>query len=47
MQKYNELGSITFHEIAVCITFVVLIILWMFRDPQFLTGWARMLGHDM
>ncbi|XP_075591907.1 Na(+)/citrate cotransporter isoform X2 [Dermatophagoides farinae] len=47
MQKYNELGSITFHEIAVCITFVVLIILWMFRDPQFLTGWARMLGHDI
>ena len=47
IQKYNELGPITFHEIAVCTTFVTLIILWMFRDPQFLTGWSRMLGHDM
>lgn len=36
-----------FHEIAVCSIFVILICLWMFRDPQFMTGWARLLNHNM
>lgn len=47
MEKYEQLGSITFHEMAVCVLFVVLILLWMFRNPQFLPGWGTMLHSKM
>lgn len=46
-EKYNELGPITFHEMAVCFLFILLILLWMFRDPQFVTGWATLIGGDI
>ncbi|KAF7489575.1 Solute carrier family 13 member 5 [Sarcoptes scabiei] len=45
--KYEQLGSITFYELAVCSMFLMLIILWMFRDPRFLPGWARLLNHKI
>lgn len=38
--KYAELGPMTFHESAVLSLFVVLVILWLFREPQFIPGWA-------
>ncbi|XP_022692825.1 solute carrier family 13 member 5-like isoform X2 [Varroa jacobsoni] len=40
-KKYEELGSITFHEGAVLTLFVCMILLWMFRDPHFMHGWAH------
>ena len=46
-EKYEELGRMTFHEMAVCTLFIFLIILWIFRDPQFLRGWATIIPNDM
>jgi di/tricarboxylate transporter len=46
-QKYKELGPISFHEMAVCLLFIFLILLWMFRDPQFLPGWATIISNNM
>ncbi|CAG2170628.1 unnamed protein product, partial [Oppiella nova] len=38
--KYDELGSISFYEFSVLVLFVLLLLLWFFRDPDFLKGWA-------
>lgn len=40
--KYAELGSMSFHESAILTLFVVLVCLWLFREPQFMPGWADM-----
>lgn len=42
-RKYDELGAMTFHEIATLILFIACVLLWFFRDPQFITGWAELL----
>lgn len=42
LKKYQELGAITFHEITVLVLFVILISLWMFRDPKFMPGWGSL-----
>src|SRR5699024_7944405 len=46
-KRYEELGPLSFHELAVCVMFVILIGLWMFRDPQFMNGWSTLLGGTM
>ncbi|CAG2114450.1 unnamed protein product [Medioppia subpectinata] len=43
-KKYEKLGPITFHEFAVLAVFVVMILLYFFHDPQFMTGWSRLLS---
>ncbi len=40
-ESYRELGSVSFHELAVGVLFVSLVFLWVFRDPQFMTGWGN------
>lgn len=46
--KYQALGPMTFHEIAVLILFVFVVMLWLFRDPKFINGWADLLpGADI
>lgn len=39
--KIQELGRVTFHEAAVFCLFVLLVLLWLFRDPKFITGWGN------
>ncbi|XP_054707647.1 Na(+)/citrate cotransporter-like isoform X3 [Uloborus diversus] len=39
-KRYSDLGSLTSHEAQVLVLFVILVILWVFRDPKFITGWA-------
>ena len=39
-QQYLTLGPITFHEVSVFILFCILILLWFFREPQFIPGWG-------
>ncbi|XP_028417882.1 solute carrier family 13 member 5-like, partial [Dendronephthya gigantea] len=39
-RQYNELGPISFAEITVLIHFIILALLWLFRDPKFIDGWA-------
>ncbi|GAB6030174.1 hypothetical protein CHUAL_005850 [Chamberlinius hualienensis] len=40
--KYDDLGPITFHEICVLVLFIAVVLLWFFRDPQFIPGWASL-----
>ncbi|XP_046386158.1 sodium-dependent high-affinity dicarboxylate transporter 3-like isoform X2 [Ischnura elegans] len=42
--KYNTLGKITQHELSVLILFGTLILAWIFRAPQFITGWAEIIS---
>ncbi|XP_076366067.1 Na(+)/citrate cotransporter-like isoform X2 [Tachypleus tridentatus] len=44
--NYRDLGSITFHEAAVLVLFIVLIILWFCRDPGFMPGWGVALSGE-
>ena len=37
--QYSELGPITFYEKSVMFLFSLLILLWVFKDPQFMPGW--------
>ena len=39
-RKFDELGPITFHELSVLILFCICVLLWFFRNPQFITGWG-------
>ncbi|XP_068202926.1 Na(+)/citrate cotransporter-like [Palaemon carinicauda] len=45
-RKYDELGSITQHEITVLSLFLFQVSLWLFRAPGFVTGWSEILPHD-
>lgn len=39
-KKYKELGSITWHESSVGVLFILVVLLWFFRSPGFMPGWA-------
>lgn len=39
-RKYRDLGSITFHEAVVMTLFIMLVLLWLFRAPEFVKGWS-------
>ncbi|CAG0898691.1 unnamed protein product [Darwinula stevensoni] len=45
-KKYKELGSISFHEFMTLILFIILVLLWFFRDPQFISGWGELIKGD-
>ena len=38
--KYQELGPLNFHQLAVLANFVLLVLLWFFREPRFMPGWG-------
>lgn len=44
--KYAELGRISSHEAWVLFLFMVAIVLWFFRKPGFMTGWAQLFNKD-
>ena len=39
-KNYKDLGVMSFHELAVLVLFIVLVFLWFFRSPGFMTGWG-------
>ncbi|XP_006823721.2 Na(+)/citrate cotransporter-like [Saccoglossus kowalevskii] len=39
-KQYDELGAIKWSEIVVIFMFLVLIVMWLFQDPKFVTGWT-------
>ena len=41
--KINEMGPMSFHECAVAALFTLSVLLWFFRKPQFIAGWAEMI----
>ncbi|KAF5284221.1 hypothetical protein FQR65_LT00221 [Abscondita terminalis] len=42
-QKMQEMGPMTFHEISVAILFALAVLLWFFRQPQFIPGWPTLI----
>ncbi|XP_024939277.1 protein I'm not dead yet [Cephus cinctus] len=42
-EKYKALGKITFHEASTATLFVVCILLWLFRKPDFVRGWSEVI----
>jgi len=40
-QKYKDLGPMTFHEKWVGGLFLLVVMLWLFRDPKFIKGWKE------
>lgn len=41
-KKYKDLGAVRFSEYIVMILFILLVSLWMLRDPTFMKGWAHL-----
>ena len=39
-KHYENLGSMKFHEAAVLVLFITLVLLWFFREPEFIVGWG-------
>ncbi|KAL3857574.1 hypothetical protein ACJMK2_012224 [Sinanodonta woodiana] len=39
-KEYTSLGSMTFAEGVVAVCFILLAVLWIARDPQFVDGWG-------
>lgn len=46
-KKYEDLGPITWQETWVAILFVLCLILWFFRSPQFMKGWGDFLNESI
>lgn len=40
-KKFRDLGPMSFHEGAVLLLFIICVMLWFFRDPGFVPGWAH------
>lgn len=38
-QKYKDLGAMTWYESVVGILFIIAVLLWFFRKPDFIQGW--------
>ncbi|XP_036612588.1 solute carrier family 13 member 5 [Trichosurus vulpecula] len=38
-EEYQKLGPLSYAEISVLVSFLLLIFLWFFRDPGFIPGW--------
>ncbi|XP_078495307.1 solute carrier family 13 member 2-like isoform X2 [Ciona intestinalis] len=47
VNSYNQLGPISFGEMAVFAHFVILAILWLTRDPKFISGWKDLFPQGL
>jgi len=45
-QKKSALGKMTMHELQVLILFIILVILWFFKTPVFITGWGDLFKKE-
>ena len=45
-ERYKELGRMSMHEAQVLLLFIVLILLWFFKSPHFMAGWADLFESD-
>merc|ERR1712142_312366 len=39
-EKYDDLGGLKFQEVMVAFYFILLVVVWFFEEPEFITGWA-------
>ena len=42
LNRYEELGPMSFHESMVLFLFIVLVLLWFLREPRFIPGWGEL-----
>ena len=40
--QYDQLGSISFKEVAVALYFLLLVVIWFFAEPSFIEGWSHL-----
>ena len=38
--EYEELGPVSFREICVALYFLLLVVIWFFAEPSFMSGWS-------
>ncbi|KAK2168613.1 hypothetical protein LSH36_15g02108 [Paralvinella palmiformis] len=43
-KEYRSLGKLSFAELVVSVMFLAMVLLWFFRSPSFMTGWANLDG---
>lgn len=46
-RKYQDLGPMNFNESTVVVLFVILVNLWLFRDPKFVPGWGSLFSKQI
>uniref|UniRef100_A0AAF5DS26 Citrate transporter-like domain-containing protein n=1 Tax=Strongyloides stercoralis TaxID=6248 RepID=A0AAF5DS26_STRER len=39
-EKYKKLGPVNYSEKCIILLFIILVLLWFFRRPKFMTGWS-------
>uniref|UniRef100_T1IJV4 Citrate transporter-like domain-containing protein n=1 Tax=Strigamia maritima TaxID=126957 RepID=T1IJV4_STRMM len=42
-RQYKELGPMNFHQTIILVLFIILVLLWFFRRPEFIPGWSSFL----
>ena len=45
-QQYDNLGSIRLDEFLMLWSFIILVCLWFFQKPRFMTGWANQVESE-
>ncbi|XP_067120744.1 Na(+)/citrate cotransporter-like [Centruroides vittatus] len=45
-QKYQQLGSLKYNEILVMIMLFLMMILWIFRNPNYIKGWSTLFPYS-
>ncbi|CAI2358231.1 unnamed protein product [Caenorhabditis sp. 36 PRJEB53466] len=45
-QKYNDLSTLSFAEISVVFCFLLLLLLWILREPQVVPGWGELFRSE-
>lgn len=45
-RKYEEMGDLTWHEKCVGLAFILAVLLWFFRKPEFIPGWAEVITEQ-
>nr|XP_042900397.1 solute carrier family 13 member 5-like [Parasteatoda tepidariorum] len=45
-KRYEELGPLSYCEKVVSTLFVILLLLWLTRDPKVMNGWSKLVGFD-
>ena len=44
LDKRHQLGPLKYKEIAIGVVFWILVLLWFFRSPGFMSGWGDLIG---
>ena len=45
-KQLDNLGKTSIHEWSILVCFIILILLWFFREPMFINGWGDLLRRQ-